>query len=79
MGHRTLKRVPLNFQWPLNKVWNGYINPYPGPAACKLCDGSGYNAAVNQIAEDFYSFDDQSRAWHDKITQDEVQALVNAD
>lgn len=23
---RELKRVPLDFSWPLNKVWDGYIN-----------------------------------------------------
>jgi len=37
----------------------------------------GYNTATNQIFEDFYSFGDPSRAWNDKITQDEVQALVD--
>ena len=77
MGHRTLKRVPLNFAAPLGKVWKGYINPYPGPLTCDLCDGNGYNTATKQIADDFYSFDDRRRAWSDKITQDEVQALVN--
>lgn len=25
---RELRRVPLDFQWPENKVWHGYINPY---------------------------------------------------
>ena len=28
MGHRTLKRVPLEFSWPLHKVWEGYQNPH---------------------------------------------------
>lgn len=81
MGHRTLKRVPLDFQWPLNEVWEGYINPYPGPLQCNQCNGSGYNLATQQIAEDFYAFGDHSkkRAWYDKITQDEVQALVDND
>lgn len=77
MGHRELKRVPLDFQSPLNKVWEGYINPYPGPLTCNLCDGSGYNTATKQIADEFYSFEDRSLAWYDKITQDEVQALVD--
>lgn len=80
MGHRTLKCVPLDFQWPLNKVWEGYINPYPSPLTCNLCDGSSYNTETKQIADDFYGFEveDRSRAWYDKITQDEVQALVDA-
>jgi hypothetical protein len=25
---RNLKRVPLSFDWPLKKVWGGYLNPY---------------------------------------------------
>lgn len=24
---RTLKRVPLDFDWPLNEVWAGYVSP----------------------------------------------------
>jgi hypothetical protein len=28
---RELKRVPLDFDWPLNKVWRGYVNPFGGP------------------------------------------------
>jgi hypothetical protein len=24
---REVKRVPLNFDWPLNKVWQGYLTP----------------------------------------------------
>ncbi len=79
MGHRVLKRVPLDFRWPPGKVWRGYVNPHPGPRECDLCDGSGYNAATNKIAKEFYDFDgDGSRKWCDNITQDEVQALVDA-
>lgn len=25
IGHRTVKRVPLGFDWPLGKVWTGYL------------------------------------------------------
>ena len=28
---RTLKRVPLDFVWPLKKLWGGYVNPYYKP------------------------------------------------
>jgi len=57
MGHRTLKRVPLDFNYPRGKVWKGYINPHRGPRKCKVCDGSGYNPETHQIAEDFYDHD----------------------
>lgn len=28
---RQLKRVPLDFEWPLTQLWKGYINPFGGP------------------------------------------------
>jgi hypothetical protein len=28
---RQLRRVALDFEWPLNKVWKGFINPIQGP------------------------------------------------
>lgn len=40
---RTLKRVPLDFDWKLNETWQGYINPYYKP--CQHCDGDGYTPA----------------------------------
>lgn len=42
MGHRTVKRVPLDFKAPLNKVWSGYSNPHSGKARkCGACDQTG--------------------------------------
>ena len=25
---KQLKRIPLNFSWPLKQVWGDYLNPY---------------------------------------------------
>lgn len=103
---RELKRVPLDFAWPVNKVWSGYLMPeHLHSIPCESCDQSGYNPATKQIADDFYDHDnlgqtwtydygfapDGSRAerppwriigttrkWCNSITQDEVQALVDA-
>lgn len=38
---RELKRVPLDFDWPIRKVWEGYINPHwkPCPADNVDCFG----------------------------------------
>ena len=43
---RTVKRVPLDFDWPHHKVWKGYINPHskPCPENGKTCF-NGQNAA----------------------------------
>ena len=36
---RELRRVPLDFNWPLNKVWEGFCNPHglPCPEDNKTC------------------------------------------
>jgi hypothetical protein len=36
---RNLKRVPLDFSWPLNKNWEGYLNPHY--RKCPACE-AGY-------------------------------------
>ncbi len=45
--NREIKRVPLDFRWPLNTAWVGYTAQQPCPDckacgnvnACKTCDG----------------------------------------
>lgn len=39
---RTLKRVPLDFDWQIGRVWSGYLNPHY--KACPDCIG-GWTAA----------------------------------
>ena len=48
---RTLKRVALDFKWPKDKVWKGYINPHykKCPEDGKTCFG-GENAAAVYLA-----------------------------
>jgi hypothetical protein len=36
---RELRRVPLDFDAPLKKVWKGYVNPHYRP--CPQCNGRG--------------------------------------
>lgn len=68
---RTLKRVAMDFSWPLHVVWKGYYNPYQG-TKCKPCDGSGYGPEAKQVSDDWYS----GRRWRDKLVQYEVDVLV---
>lgn len=44
---RELRRVPLDFDWPLKKVWGGFINPNykPCPATETLMCSGGYTPA----------------------------------
>jgi hypothetical protein len=39
---RLLKQVPLDFDWKLNEVWSGYINPHKRHK-CNECEGLGYS------------------------------------
>lgn len=79
---RTLKRVPLDFDWPLNKVWEGYRTPehliFP---TCSTCGGDGYSTEARAIADTFYAHSiggsrADTLAWHDKLGQAEVNHLV---
>lgn len=39
---REIKRVPFEFDWPIDKVWKGYINPYANMSVgCEHCDDTG--------------------------------------
>jgi hypothetical protein len=45
---REIKRVALDFEWPLGvMIWLGYHNPYRG-LECKACGGSGLNPVENE-------------------------------
>lgn len=38
MMGREVKRLPLDFDWPLKETWFGYVLP---AIPCQLCNGSG--------------------------------------
>lgn len=43
---REVKRVPVGFDWPIGKVWEGYVNPHY--RKCPDCDG-GYSRAYKWL------------------------------
>jgi hypothetical protein len=45
---REIKRVCLGFDWPLNKTWYGYLNPYSS-YECPYCEGSGYSPGAREL------------------------------
>lgn len=52
---RELKRVPLDFAWPLKKTWGGYLNPhYSQRTDCPECKGSGYADRARLFADQWY-------------------------
>ena len=77
---KSLKRVPMDFKYPLNQTWKGYINPYKS-IECKACNGSGFNEATMKLNKEWYTYSDNGKiieGWQYNLEQDEVQALLNA-
>lgn len=82
MGRET-KRVPLDFDWPRGKVWQGYFMPETLiEPKCGECGGDGYSREASAIANTFYPHMISSGergdalAWHDKLGQAEVDNLI---
>lgn len=46
---RELKRVPLDFEWPLGRPWEGYVNPHY--EVCAECGGHGTTIACSRLYE----------------------------
>ncbi len=56
---RNLKRVPMNFDWPIHQVWCGYVNPYYKLAGrCPDC-AHGYDRAKGRPDANASLFHDQ--------------------
>lgn len=54
---RELKRVALDFNWPLNKVWKGYVNELAaGAGSCPHCGGTGYSPAAKHLHDLWYGY-----------------------
>lgn len=50
---RELKRVALDFDWPVNKRWEGYLNPLYTAKECS-CKGSGYSLKARRLQSWWY-------------------------
>lgn len=62
----------------LNEIVNFYFEVERDSHECPHCKGNNLNKETHRIYEDFYDFARTGRRWVDKITQDEVVALVKA-
>ena len=54
-----MKRVAMNFSWPLNKTWGGFLNPYYGQSTnCPDCK-NGYDRAGGRLDANAALFHEQ--------------------
>lgn len=51
---RTMKRVPMDFAWPTNKVWEGYLNPYYDRSKVCVCEGTGRSPGARLFGHQWY-------------------------
>ena len=53
---RELRRVPLDFDWPLNKPYEGFINPLYCASGCSACGGTGYSDHARHLTNLWYGY-----------------------
>jgi hypothetical protein len=54
---REVRRVPLDFDWPTHKVWQGYIMPEGlREASCERCGGDGYSPEARHLRNLWYGY-----------------------
>lgn len=52
-----VRRVPLDFDWPLNEVWRGYVLPaYLRAQDCPTCGGGGYAPHARHLHDLWYGY-----------------------
>lgn len=76
---RELKRVALDFNWPVGTIWKGFISPYRS-IECKRCEGSGENDATRELSRSWYNLGGPRHSgWCYHLEQSEVDALIEKD
>lgn len=80
---RELRRVPLDFKWELNKIWKGFVNPYPSEMykySCEMCGGTGYNPATKELLDTWYDTEGyyKQRWWYDYDANGRACAIIEA-
>ena len=54
---REIRRVPLDFNWPIGEVWKGYLMPDSlHGEQCLLCDGSGWSPVARVLQDRWYGY-----------------------
>lgn len=53
---RELRRVPLDFDHPLNQTWPGFLNNLHTAVNCTACDGSGHSPEAALLKDRWYGY-----------------------
>lgn len=79
---REVRRVPLDFTWPLGKVWHGYLMPDElRPPQCPDCAGNGSSGAgqwlntlcrrIKMLVDDVHQAQAAGRPMHPWLADDQ--------
>ncbi len=82
MGNRELRGVPLDFDWPLEKVWQGYQMPDElRLPECEDCEGSGFSPTARWLYASWWPHKvaDPQACWRDKLNQADLDFLIDND
>lgn len=56
---REIKRVALDFKWPLGEIWDGFKSPDSGEAPCPFCkDSHGYTSGYGRMGLAIHNLSD---------------------
>lgn len=72
---RELKRVAMDFDWPLKEIWKGYINPHDATKTCTHCNGGGFSEYARYL-ENIWYLSDRRLGLQYNLCQSDVNALV---
>lgn len=54
---REVRRVPIDFDWPMNKTWEGFLNPYyKFRSECPACSGTGLAPMAKLFKDQWYGY-----------------------
>lgn len=63
----------------LNECVNFYFSVNRESKECEACDGNGYHQDAQHVVNTFYAhMNPRGESWKDKITQDELDALIES-
>jgi hypothetical protein len=75
LSSRRLRSVPLDFDWPLGRVWEGYVSIHLRPPTCPDCSGRYYSPQGLEIMDGFWGEYD-TVGWRGELSQEEVDWLL---
>lgn len=68
--NKQIRHVPLDFDYPLNVVWEGFKNPFPGPNPCYTCNETGYNYTTLKVFNDYGDTQGYGFRWYYRYDSD---------